>query len=97
VEKHKTAKGLATFGHMPIDGKFMDQFPKLEIISNFGVGVDAINLADAKARRIIVTNTPDVLNECVADTGLALVLNTLRKLPQSERYLRAGNWAAKGA
>ena len=96
VEQHRGARGLATFGPMTVDGRFMDQFPKLEIIANFGVGVDAINLADAKQRNIIVTNTPDVLNECVADTGIALVLNTLRKLPQSERYLRAGNWVTKG-
>jgi lactate dehydrogenase-like 2-hydroxyacid dehydrogenase len=95
VEKHRSARGLATFGPLTIDGRFMDQFPKLEIISNFGVGVDAINLADAKARDIIVTNTPDVLNECVADTGIALVLNTLRKFPQSEKHLRAGNWAPR--
>ena len=91
-----TVRGLATFGPMPVDGKLMDALPKLEIISNFGVGVDAINLDDAKKRKIIVTNTPDVLNECVADTALALVLNTLRKLPQSEAYLRAGNWASRG-
>jgi hydroxypyruvate reductase len=97
-EKHAPrVRGLATFGPMPVDGKLMDALPKLEIISNFGVGVDAINLDDAKKRRIIVTNTPDVLNDCVADTALALVLNTLRKFPQSERYLRAGNWAARGA
>lgn len=89
-------RGLATFGPMPVDGKLMDQLPKLEIIANFGVGVDAINLADAKQRNIIVTNTPDVLNECVADTAIALVLNTLRKLPQSEKYLREGNWVARG-
>jgi hydroxypyruvate reductase len=89
-------RGLATFGPMPVDGKLMDALPKLEIISNFGVGVDAINLADAKQRKIIVTNTPDVLNECVADTAIALVLNTLRKLPQSEKYLREGNWASRG-
>ena len=89
-------RGLATFGPMAVDGKLMDALPKLEIISNFGVGVDAINLADAKQRKIIVTNTPDVLNECVADTALALILNTLRKLPQSEAYLRGGNWAARG-
>jgi hydroxypyruvate reductase len=89
-------RGLATFGPMPVDGKLMDALPKLEIIANFGVGVDAINLADAKQRNIIVTNTPDVLNECVADTALALILNTLRKLPQSENYLRAGNWASRG-
>jgi hydroxypyruvate reductase len=89
-------RGLATFGPLPVDGKLMDALPKLEIIANFGVGVDAINLADAKQRNIIVTNTPDVLNECVADTALALILNTLRKLPQSENYLRAGNWASRG-
>jgi hydroxypyruvate reductase len=91
-----TVRGVATFGPMPVDGRFMDALPKLEIISNFGVGVDAINLEDAKKRRIIVTNTPDVLNETVADTALALILNTVRKLPHSEQYLRAGNWAARG-
>src|SRR6185295_13928900 len=90
------ARGMATFGPMPVDGKLMDALPKLEIIANFGVGVDAINLADAKQRNIIVTNTPDVLNECVADTALALILNTLRRLPQSEKYLRSGHWAARG-
>ncbi len=91
-----TVRGLASFAPMPIDGKLMDALPKLEIISNFGVGVDQINLDDAKKRGIIVANTPDVLNECVADTALALVLNTVRKFPQSEQYLRAGNWAARG-
>jgi hydroxypyruvate reductase len=97
LKQHAQAvRGMATFGPMAVDGKLMDALPKLEIISNFGVGVDAINLDDAKKRKIIVTNTPDVLNECVADTALALMLNTLRKLPQSERYLRAGNWASRG-
>ncbi len=97
LRKHAgTVRGLATFGPMPVDGKLMDTLPRLEIISNFGVGVDAINLDDAKKRKIIVTNTPDVLNDCVADTALALVLNALRRFPQSEVYLRAGHWAAKG-
>jgi len=91
-----TVRGVATFGPMSVDGKFMDALPKLEIISNFGVGVDAINLDDAKKRGIIVTNTPDVLNEAVADTALALLLNTVRRFPQSEVYLRAGNWASRG-
>jgi lactate dehydrogenase-like 2-hydroxyacid dehydrogenase len=91
-----TVRGMATFGPMPVDGKLMDALPKLEIISNFGVGVDAINLDDAKKRNIIVTNTPDVLNDCVADTALALIMNTLRRMPQSEAYLRAGKWAARG-
>lgn len=97
LKQHAGAvRGLASFGPMPVDGKLMDALPKLEIISNFGVGVDAINLDDAKKRKIIVTNTPDVLNEAVADTAIALVLNTVRKFPQSEVYLRAGNWASRG-
>ena len=90
-------RALAHFGHAKVDGKFMDALPKLEIISNFGVGVDAIDVEAAKKRGVIVTNTPDVLNDCVADTALALVLNTLRKLPQSEVYLRAGLWPTRGA
>ncbi len=91
-----TVRGVATFGPMTVDGKFMDALPKLEIISNFGVGVDAINLDDAKKRGIIVTNTPDVLNEAVADTALALLLNTVRRFPHSEQHLRAGHWASRG-
>jgi len=89
-------RALATFGPMPVDGKLMDQLPKLEIIANFGVGVDAINLDDAKKRGIIVTNTPDVLNETVADTAMALILNTVRRFPQSELHLRGGHWAVRG-
>ena len=85
-------RGLAHFGHSKVDGKLMDALPKLEIIANFGVGVDQIDLDAAKARKIIVTNTPDVLNDCVADCAMALVLNTLRKFPQSDAYLRGGNW-----
>ena len=95
-ERANHVRGIASFGHSIVDGKLMDALPKLEIIANFGVGVDQIILADAKARKIIVTNTPDVLNECVADTALALIINTVRKFPQSEQHLRAGKWAASG-
>ena len=95
-ERAERIRGIASFGPLPVNGKLMDALPRLEIIANFGVGVDQIDLDDARARKIIVTNTPDVLNECVADTALALILNTLRKFPQSERHLRAGHWAAKG-
>jgi lactate dehydrogenase-like 2-hydroxyacid dehydrogenase len=89
-------RGLAHFGHAKVDGKLMDALPRLEIIANFGVGVDQIDLDAAKKRKIIVTNTPDVLNDCVADTAIALVLNTLRKFPQSESYLRSGFWPTRG-
>jgi lactate dehydrogenase-like 2-hydroxyacid dehydrogenase len=90
-------RGLATFGAGGADGALMDALPKLEIISNFGVGVDAIDLDAAKKRKIMVTNTPDVLNDCVADTAMALTVNVMRRFPQAEVYLRAGHWAAKGA
>ncbi len=90
-------RGLAHFGHGRVDGKLMDALPKLEIVSNFGVGVDAIDLEAAKKRGVTVTNTPNVLNECVADCAVALVLNTLRKFPQSEAWLRSGQWATRGA
>jgi lactate dehydrogenase-like 2-hydroxyacid dehydrogenase len=89
-------RGLATFGAGGADAKLMDALPRLEIISNFGVGVDAIDLEAAKARKVIVTNTPDVLNDCVADTAMALTVNVMRRFPQSEVYLRAGLWASKG-
>jgi lactate dehydrogenase-like 2-hydroxyacid dehydrogenase len=91
-----SVRALATFGAGGADGALMDALPKLEIISNFGVGVDVIDLAAAKKRNIIVTNTPDVLNNCVADTAMALTVNAMRKFPQAEVYLRAGHWAAKG-
>jgi lactate dehydrogenase-like 2-hydroxyacid dehydrogenase len=98
LEQHAPkVRGLATFGPAGADAKLMDALPELEIISNFGVGVDAIDVAAASQRGLIVTNTPDVLNECVADTALALLLNTLRQFPQSEKFLRAGSWAARGA
>jgi len=89
-------RALAHFGHSNVDGKLMDALPALELISNFGVGVDQIDLEAAKKRKIIVTNTPDVLNECVADTAMALVLNTLRRYPQSEAYVRSGFWPTRG-
>src|SRR4249920_309604 len=75
-----------------VDGNFLEQFPNLEQVSSFGVGYDHIDAKWAGEHGIIVTNTPEVLNEEVADTALGLLLCTVRELPQSERYLRAGKW-----
>jgi lactate dehydrogenase-like 2-hydroxyacid dehydrogenase len=75
-----------------VDAAFMQQFPKLEQISSFGVGYDHIDAKWAGAHGIIVTNTPEVLNEEVADTALGLLLCTVREFPQAERYVRAGKW-----
>ena len=77
-----------------VDGNFLQQFPHLEQVSSFGVGYDHIDAKWAGEHGIVVTNTPEVLNEEVADTALGLLLCTVRELPQSERYLRAGKWKA---
>src|SRR6516225_8363168 len=71
---------------------FIRRFPKLQIISSFGVGYDHIDAKAAAAHGVIVTNTPEVLTEEVADTALGLLLCTVREFPQAERYLRAGKW-----
>src|SRR6185503_7755596 len=86
----------AVAGHGPVDSALMARFPKLEIVSSFGVGYDHIDAKWAGQHGIIVTNTPDVLNEEVADTALGLTLATVRHLPQAEKYLRAGNWPKHG-
>src|SRR5215467_3435884 len=85
----------AVAGHGPVNGALMSRFPKLEIVSSFGVGYDHIDAKWAGEHGIVVTNTPDVLNEEVADTALGLLLCTVRHLPQAERYLRAGKWEQK--
>jgi lactate dehydrogenase-like 2-hydroxyacid dehydrogenase len=75
-----------------VDGPFMARYPRLEIVSSFGVGYDHIDAKWAGAHGITVTNTPDVLTEEVADTAIGLLLCTAREFPQAERYVRAGKW-----
>src|SRR5229473_1975287 len=84
-----------TYSNQKIDGAFMQRFPRLEIVSSFGVGYDHVDAKWAGAHGVLVTNTPDVLNEEVADTALGLLLCTVREFPQAERYLRAGQWRQK--
>jgi lactate dehydrogenase-like 2-hydroxyacid dehydrogenase len=85
-------RGLAADGNRRIDGAMMDRMPNLEIIANFGVGYDRVDAAEAARRGIIVTNTPDVLTEEVADLAVGLLIATVRQLPQVDRYLRTGKW-----
>jgi lactate dehydrogenase-like 2-hydroxyacid dehydrogenase len=82
--------------NMPVDGALMSRFPRLEIVSSFGVGYDHVDAVWAGEHGIVVTNTPDVLNEEVADTALGLLLCTVREFPQADRYVRAGKWLEKG-
>ncbi len=71
----------------------MAHFPKLEIVSTFGVGYSHVDVAWATSHNVTITNTPDVLTEEVADTAMGLLLSTVRELPQAERHVRAGKWA----
>ncbi|KJS15014.1 MAG: dehydrogenase [Hoeflea sp. BRH_c9] len=80
-----------------ITADFIDAFPNLSVIASFGVGYDAVDAKHAASRGVMVTNTPDVLSDEVADTAIGLLLNTLREFPKAEAYLRAGRWAAEGA
>jgi lactate dehydrogenase-like 2-hydroxyacid dehydrogenase len=76
-----------------IDQALLARLPKLELISSFGVGYDHIDATAAAKRGIVITHTPDVLTEEVADTAIGLLLCTVRELPQAERHVRAGKWA----
>ena len=82
--------GLATGGFA--DAALIAALPKLKVISSFGVGVDKIDLKAAAERGIPVGNTPDVLNDCVADLAIGLMIDVARGMGASERYLRAGSW-----
>jgi lactate dehydrogenase-like 2-hydroxyacid dehydrogenase len=79
-----------------IPGSFMAHFPKLQIVASFGVGYDHMDAKWAAAHGIILTNTPEVLTEEVADTAVGLLLCTAREFPQAERFVRAGKWLQKG-
>lgn len=87
-------RALAVTG-ATVDAALMGRLPRLEIVASFGVGYDNIDAAWAGRHGIVVTHTPDVLNEEVADTALALILNAVRQLPAAERYLRAGHWTER--
>lgn len=88
-------KVRAVAANTVIDANLMSRLPKLEIVASFGVGYDDVDAKWAGENSIVVTNTPNVLNEEVADTALGLLLCTVRQLPQADRYLRAGKWLEK--
>lgn len=96
AERGPDVRGLALGGHARVDAALLDRLPNLQIVANFGVGYDSVDVDAATERGVIVTNSPGVLDDEVADTALALLLMTVRELGQAERYLRAGRWAAEG-
>ncbi|MFD1746894.1 2-hydroxyacid dehydrogenase [Rhizobium helianthi] len=94
-EQRGRIRAVATGNQMPAD--WIDQLPNLELIANFGVGYDGVDAKHAASRGILVTNTPDVLNDEVADTTIGLLLNTIRRFPVAETYLREGRWEKEGS
>ncbi|ARE42062.1 D-3-phosphoglycerate dehydrogenase [Rhodovulum sp. P5] len=89
-------RAIAFKGHKPLGGAQMDLFPELGIIANFGVGYDAIDVAAATARGVRVTNTPDVLNDDVADLAVALILAQARRMVVGADRVASGRWAREG-
>ncbi len=75
-----------------LDGAYLKQFPKLEFVANFGVGYDGVDAAWCGQNGVLVSNTPNVLTDEVADLAIGLLLATIRQLPQSDAYLRRGEW-----
>ena len=82
-----------TSGVWGVRAEHMDRLPALEAIVNFGVGYDPTDVVEARRRGIVVSNTPGVLTDCVADTTVWLVLDTMRRLAAADRFVRRGEWA----
>ncbi len=85
-------RAIFASGESKVSAALIASLPALEIISVMGVGYDGIDVAAAKARGVVVTHTPDVLNDDVADLAIGLMLSAARQLPAADRYVRAGLW-----
>ncbi|MCC5958210.1 MAG: 2-hydroxyacid dehydrogenase [Rhodobacteraceae bacterium] len=85
-------RGMAAAGSMAIGADLFARMPKLEIVAKFGVGYDNVDVDAARAANVVVTNTPDVLTDEVADLAIGLLIATIRQIPQADRFLREGKW-----
>lgn len=87
-------QGLVSWARYTVTAEMMDRLPGLEILAGFGVGYDRFDLKAAKMRGVVVTNTPDVLTDDVADLAIGLAIATLRRIVALDRMVRTGKWAA---
>lgn len=87
---------VVTSGRSGVDATLMKALPHLGAIVNFGVGYDTTDIDGATALGIGVSNTPDVLTDCVADTAVGLMIDVMRQFSAADRYVRAGSWPATG-
>ncbi|RYE09467.1 MAG: 2-hydroxyacid dehydrogenase [Hyphomicrobiales bacterium] len=76
--------------------ELMEKLPKLEIVANFGVGYDGVDVVAARERGVRVTNTPNVLNDAVAEIAIGLMIALARRIPQTDRFVRQGKWLQGG-
>jgi lactate dehydrogenase-like 2-hydroxyacid dehydrogenase len=84
---------VMTTGRTGVPADLMAQLPALGAIVNFGVGYDTTDVEAAAARGVLISNTPDVLTDCVADTAIGLAIDTLRRLSAADRFVRRGDWS----
>lgn len=87
---------VVTSGRTGVDATLMAALPNLGAVINFGVGYDTTDVDAAALRGVGVSNTPDVLTDCVADTAVGLMIDTLRQFSAADRYVRAGRWPVEG-
>jgi lactate dehydrogenase-like 2-hydroxyacid dehydrogenase len=87
---------VVTSGRAGVDAPLMAALPRLGAVVNFGVGYDTTDVDAAAARGIGISNTPDVLTDCVADTAVGLVIDVMRQFSAADRYVRSGCWPAAG-
>lgn len=96
ASKRASIQALAFKGHTAFGGAEMDLLPELKLIANYGVGYDAIDIPAANARGIKVSNTPDVLNDDVADIAVGMLLMQVREMTQAADWARSGQWKTGG-
>jgi len=89
-------RAVVTSGRTGVDAELMAALPNLGAVVNFGVGYDTTDVDAAAARGVVVSNTPDVLTDCVADTAVGLVIDVMRQFSAADRYVRSGRWPVDG-
>ncbi|MCO5401671.1 2-hydroxyacid dehydrogenase [Ralstonia soli] len=96
IERLQGKQGVMSTGSERIDAALLDACPQLKAVCNVGVGYNNVDVAACTARGVVVTNTPDVLTQTTADFGFALMLATARRITESERFVRRGEWQKTG-
>lgn len=90
-------RAVMTTAGVGVSPELLDMLPNVKVVTSFGVGYDSIDIADCTRRGVKVTNTPDVLNDDVADMAIMLMLASLRRLVVGDNWARSGQWSAQGA